>query len=156
MPDAQAGHEKTITALLPALAGVNLIYGMGMLELGVTFSYAQLLIDNEIARMVKRVVRGVEVNDDTMAIDLIKRVGGGSGKHYLLEQHTLEHMKTEQSRASLFDRRMRQIWEMETGGKDLAERAADKAREILNEYKPEPLDREVQEQLRKIIKDVEK
>lgn len=127
-----------------------------MLELGVTFSYAQLLIDNEIARMVKRVVRGVAVNDDTMAVDLIKQVGGGSGKHYLLEQHTLDHMKAEQSRASLFDRRMRLIWEADTGGKDVGVRAAEKAREILNEYKPEPLDKEVQQKLRKIIEDVEK
>lgn len=94
-----------MTALLPALAGVNLIYGMGMLELGVTFSYAQLLIDNEIAEMVKRVVRGVEVNDETLAVDLIKRVGGGSGKHYLLEKHTMAHVKQEQSRANLFDRK---------------------------------------------------
>ena len=48
-----------MTSLLPALAGANLIYGMGMLELGVTFSFAQLVIDNEIARMCKRVVQGV-------------------------------------------------------------------------------------------------
>ncbi|HBV85598.1 MAG TPA: hypothetical protein DEF42_02835 [Desulfosporosinus sp.] len=145
-----------MTALLPALAGVNLIYGMGMLELGVTFSYAQLLIDNEIAEMVKRVVRGVEVNDETLAVDLIKRVGGGSGKHYLLEKHTMSYVKQEQSRANLFDRKMRQIWEGETGGKDAGERAAEKAREILNEYKPEPLDKEVQQQLRNIIEEVEK
>lgn len=145
-----------MTALLPALAGVNLIYGMGMLELGVTFSYAQLLIDNEIAEMVKRVVRGVEVNDETLAVDLIKRVGGGSGKHYLLEKHTMAYVKQEQSRANLFDRKMRQIWEEETGGKDAGERAAEKAREILNEYKPEPLDKEVQQQLRNIIEEAEK
>jgi len=156
LSDAQAGHEKTITALLPALAGVNMIYGMGMLELGVTFSYAQLLIDAEIAKMVKRVVRGVDVNDDTLAVDLIKKVGGGSGKHYLTEKHTMAHMRVEQSRATLFDRRMRQVWEAETGGKDVAECAAEKAREILNEYKPEPLDKEVQQKLRKIIEDVEK
>ncbi|NIS68578.1 MAG: [trimethylamine--corrinoid protein] Co-methyltransferase, partial [Proteobacteria bacterium] len=70
MPDAQAGHEKTITSLLPALAGANLIYGMGMLELGVTFSFGQLMIDNEIAGMVKRVVQGIRVADDTLAVEL--------------------------------------------------------------------------------------
>lgn len=145
-----------MTALLPALSGVNLIYGMGMLELGVTFSYAQLLIDNEIAQMVKRVIRGVEVNDETLAVDLIKRVGGGSGKHYLLEKHTMDFVKQEQSRASLFDRKMRLNWEAETGGKDAAERAAERAREILNEYKPEPLDKEVQQKLRNIIEELEK
>lgn len=133
-----------------------MIYGMGMLELGVTFSYAQLIVDNEIAKMCKRVVRGVNVDDDTMAVDLIKKVGGGSGKHYLTEKHTLDYMKAEQSRASIFDRRMRQNWELEVGGKDCAERAAEKAREILNEYKPQPLDEDVKAQLRKIVESAEK
>ena len=54
MSDAQVGHEKTISALLPALAGANLIYGPGMLEMGMTFSFGQLIIDDEIAAMVKR------------------------------------------------------------------------------------------------------
>ncbi len=142
--------------MLPALAGVNLIYGMGMLELGVTFSYAQLLIDDEIARMVKRVVRGVDINDATLAVDLIRKVGGGTGKHYLLEEHTMEHVRTEQSRGKLFDRKMRLTWEAETGGKDAGERAADKAREILNEYKPEPLDKDVAAEMRKIVESLEK
>ncbi len=133
-----------------------MIYGMGMLELGVTFSYAQLVVDNDIAKMVKRVVRGVEVNDATLAVDLIKKVGGGSGKHYLTERHTIDYMHAEQSRAGIFDRRMRQTWEIEAGGKDCAQRAAEKAREILNEHKPEPLDADVKAQLRKIVESAEK
>jgi trimethylamine--corrinoid protein Co-methyltransferase len=138
------------------MAGVNLIYGMGMLELGVTFSFAQLLIDDEIARMVKRVVSGVVINDETLAVDLIRKVGGGTGKHYLMEEHTMDHVRTEQSRGKLFDRKMRMTWEGETGGKDAGERAADKAREILNEYQPEPLDKDVQAELRKIVASMEK
>jgi len=51
--DAQSGHEKTLTSLLPALAGANLIYGLGMLESGVTIDYAQLVMDAEFARMVE-------------------------------------------------------------------------------------------------------
>ena len=58
----QTGHEKTLTALTAALAGTNLIYGLGMIESGVTFDYAQLVIDNEMARMVKHVVRGIRVD----------------------------------------------------------------------------------------------
>ena len=45
MTDAQSGHEKTLTGLLPALAGANLIYGLGMLESGVTLDYGQLVMD---------------------------------------------------------------------------------------------------------------
>ncbi|MBZ4688649.1 MAG: hypothetical protein PWQ96_1762 [Clostridia bacterium] len=142
--------------MLPALAGANLIYGMGMLELGVTFSYAQLVIDDTIAKMVKRVVQGVDVTDDTLAVDLIKRIGGGSGKHYLTEKHTIDYMHSEQSRAGIFDRRMRQTWKIEAGGKDAAERAAEKAREILATHTPEPLDKDVRKRLRKIVESAEK
>jgi trimethylamine--corrinoid protein Co-methyltransferase len=53
---AQSGHEKTITGLLPALAGANLIYGLGMIEMGMTIDYGQLVMDNEFARMIKHVV----------------------------------------------------------------------------------------------------
>jgi len=70
----QIGHEKTLTALMAALAGTNLIYGLGMIESGVTFDYAQLVIDDEIARMVKQVVGGILVNDERLAVDDIARV----------------------------------------------------------------------------------
>ena len=113
MSDAQAGHEKTMTELLPALAGANLIYGLGMLELGVTFSYAQLVIDNEIAGMCKRVVQGVKVTDDTLAVELIKKVG--AGKDFLAQKHTRAYMGPEQSKVNLIDRRMRGAW-MKRGG----------------------------------------
>ena len=61
--------------MLPALAGANVIYGLGMLELGITFDFAQLVIDNEIAEMIKHVVKGIDVNDYTMATNVIKEVG---------------------------------------------------------------------------------
>jgi trimethylamine--corrinoid protein Co-methyltransferase len=152
VPDAQAGHEKTITSLLPALAGANLIYGMGMLELGVTFSFAQLVIDNEIAGMVKRVVQGVDVSDATMAVELIKEVG--AGKDFLAKKHTRQYMGPEQSKVKLIDRRMRGAWE-KRGGKDLAEAAAEKARHILDNHKPAPLPDDVLAKLRKIVEDAE-
>lgn len=152
MSDAQAGHEKTITSLLPALAGANLIYGMGMLELGVTFSFAQLVIDNEIAAMVKRVVQGVRVQDDTLAVELIKKVG--SGKDFLAQKHTRQYMGTEQSKVGLLDRRMRGAWQ-KRGGKDLAEMATDRAREILESHKVPELPAEVRSKLRSIVEEAE-
>ena len=75
MADAQSGHEKTITSLLPALAGANLIYGLGMLESGVTIDYAQLVMDAEFARMVKFCVPGIPVTDETLSVDVIAEVG---------------------------------------------------------------------------------
>lgn len=153
--DAQTGHEKTVTSMMAALAGANVIYGLGMLELGMTFSPAQLVIDDEIANMVKRIVRGVDVSDETLAVDLIKKVGGGQGKHYLMEKHTLDNMRIEQAQPRLFDRKMRMNWE-EDGSQDVAVRATNKAKEIIAEYKPEPLDADVKAALRKIVESAEK
>lgn len=139
-----------MTSLLPALAGVNLIYGMGMLELGNNFSFAQLVIDNEIAAMCKRVVRGVEVSDETLAVDVIREVGGGQGKTFLLEDHTMEYLRAEQQTASLFDRKMRENW-VEAGSKDVADKAAEIAREIYHTHKPTPLDSAVKNEFKRII-----
>ena len=141
--------------MMAAMAGANVIYGLGMLELGMTFSPAQLVIDDEIARMVKRIVKGVEINDETLAVDLIRKVGGGQGKHYLMERHTLDYMRVEQAQPKLFDRTMRQNW-VEEGSEDVAVRAAKKAKQIIAEYKPEPLDADVAAKLRKIVESAEK
>ncbi len=141
-----------MTALLPAMGGVNLIYGLGMLELGVTFSYTQLMIDAEIARMVKRVVQGVDVNDATLAADVIKAVG--PGKDFLMQSHTMEFMKSEQSRAKVFDRRMRNNWEAD-GSKDAAAKATEMAKDLLATHKPEPLEDSVKAELKRIVESVE-
>ncbi len=146
--DAQAGHEKTITFLLPALAGCNLIYGMGMLELGMTLSFAQLVIDDEIAAMVKRVVRGIGVSEETLAVDLIKKVG--PGKDFLGEKHTRLHQKAELSQVKLIDRRMRGGWE-KRGSMDLAQAAANRAREILQTHVPELLPPDVAREVRAVV-----
>lgn len=138
--------------MLPALAGANLIYGMGMLELGVTFSFAQLLIDDEIANMVKRVVQGITVNDETLAVDVIKHVG--AGKDFLGQRHTRDFMAKEQSKPKLIDRRMRGAW-MSRGGKSMAERANEKAIEVLENHKPTPLPDEVKKKFREIIERAE-
>ena len=125
---------------------------MGMLELGVTFSWAQLLIDNEIASMVKRVIQGIKVDDDTMATDLIKKVG--AGKDFLAQKHTRVYMGSEQSKVKLIDRRMRGNW-TRRGAKDLGEAAAEQARELLKNYKPAPLPDSVLNTLKDIIKSAE-
>jgi len=138
--------------LLPAQAGANLIYGMGMLELGVTFSFAQLLIDAEIAKMVKRVVAGIDVSDETLAVEVIKTVG--AGKDFLAQKHTRQFMQKEQSKPRLIDRRMRGAWQ-NRGAKDWAQRAEEAARELLKNHKPEPLASSVKEKLREIIRSAE-
>ena len=101
----QTGHEKTLTALMAALAGTNLIYGLGMIESGVTFDYAQLVMDDEIARMVKHVVGGIRVDDETLAVDDIAAVGAFGD--FLSLDATMRHMH-ETSQPELIDRRVRE------------------------------------------------
>lgn len=150
MRDEQTGYEKAMTFLPPALAGANLIYGMGMLESGMTLDFAQLVIDDEIATMVKRVVRGIAVSDELLAVDLIKKLGPGTD--YLGQKHTRLHQHEELVRPRLSDRRVRGAWERR-GSKSLVDSAKERAREILETHKPLPLDPAVAAKIRSIIED---
>ncbi len=143
----QTGHEKTLTALMAALAGTNLIYGLGMIESGVTFDYAQLVIDNEIARMVKHVVGGVRVDDESLAVDDIASVG--SFGDFLSLDATMRHMR-DTSQPELIDRRVREDWEAR-GSSDMYQRAMEKAKDLLATHQPEPLPDDVLRQVRSIV-----
>jgi trimethylamine---corrinoid protein Co-methyltransferase len=149
--DAQAGHEKTLTGLLAALAGVNVVYGLGMLESGVTIDFGQLVMDNEFAGMIKHVLKGIPVDDENLAVDVIHDIG--PLKDFLAHKHTLKHMRS-QSQPSLIDRRRRSKWQ-ELGGTDIYERASAKAREILETHEPDPLPDGVLETIRSIIEGAE-
>jgi trimethylamine--corrinoid protein Co-methyltransferase len=132
---------------LPALAGANLIYGMGMLESGQTWSHEQLVIDNDIVTMVKRVIQGIDVTDDTMAVDIVKQAH--KIKDFLHQKHTIQFMRS-QSRPKLIDRTTRGTWEAK-GGKDLTQRAKEEARRIIKTHQPEPLSDDVKKTLREIV-----
>jgi trimethylamine--corrinoid protein Co-methyltransferase len=138
--------------LLSALAGANLIYGAGMLEAGMTFSFGQLVIDDEIAAMVKRIVNGVSLDDELMGVDLIKKVG--IGNNFLTQRHTLNHIETEQVQATIIDRRMRGAWE-KRGSKSLIESANQKADQLLKTHKPKPLPEDLIKELKRIVKSAE-
>jgi trimethylamine--corrinoid protein Co-methyltransferase len=135
--DAQIGHEKTLTGLIPALAKTSLIYGMGMIDMGMAVSYEQLLMDAEFVRMFKRAEQGIKVDEDTLALEVIKAVGPAG--NYLSQVHTLKHMRKEISTAKLIDRKSFSAWERE-GCLDMVQRANKKARQIFAEHEPERLD----------------
>lgn len=149
----QIGHEKTLTALLAALAGANAIYGGGMLESGMALSFEQLVADNEMFGAIKRVLRGFTVNDETLAVEVIQKVGARG--HFLGEQHTRNFMKTEQFLPDVIDRSNHEQWEQK-GAKDFSARAKEKALKILNAHKPIPLPEDVQKEIRRIIEKTEK
>ena len=152
MVDAQSGHEKTITSMLPALAGANVIYGLGMLEMGITFDLAQLVLDHEFAGMILHSLDGIVVNDETLSVDVIRELG--IGKDYMAHASTYKHMKS-QSQAQIIDRRMREDWET-AGGKDAYKRAHERMLEILETYEPAPLPENVLNTIRSIVEEAEK
>ena len=152
MADAQIGHEKTITGVLPAITGSNFIYGAGMMDMGMAMSYEQLMIDADIIKKIKRVTQGIKVDEDTLALDVIKAVGPAG--NYLGQKHTRQHLKNEISVGGLMERRMRERWESD-GAKDMATRANEKAKMILESHKPKPLNPDAARKIRNIILEAE-
>jgi trimethylamine--corrinoid protein Co-methyltransferase len=152
--DAQAGFEAATGIMLGALAGINVISGPGMLDLENCLSYEKLVIDDTICGMAQRLIRGVDVNDDTLALDAIRRVGAGG--HFLADKHTVEWFKKELFIPSeLVDRLDLKLWK-EQGSKDTFTRAKEIARKIIRDHKPEPLAPDIERDLdsvtRKIMK----
>jgi len=91
VPDIQSGFEKGVSYLLVGMAGADYIHlAAGMLDSGNSISYEQFIIDNEIIGMTNRVLKGIDVNESTLALDCIERVGPGG--NYITEEHTIDHM----------------------------------------------------------------
>jgi trimethylamine--corrinoid protein Co-methyltransferase len=148
VPDGQAGHEKTITSLLAALAGVNTIYGAGMLELGMTFSLEQMVIDNDIIRMERKVMEGVPVTDETLAVDAIKEIGVGND--FIAHPSTMQNIDLA-SDPQVFDRLMLGDWR-NNGYKDAADVAHDIVVDILKNHQVKPIDADVLAKMEEIAK----
>ncbi|MBT3214814.1 MAG: trimethylamine methyltransferase [Deltaproteobacteria bacterium] len=147
IPDAQAGYEKGITAVLAGLAGGNrILESAGMLGSLMGCSFEALVLDNDMLGMVQRVIRGIEVTDETLSVDVIKEVALGPG-HYLGHAQTLELMQSEFLYPKLADRAAPGIWEQE-GSKDILERAHEVAGEILAVHYPNHLDPKIDESIR--------
>ena len=149
VPDAQAAYERTLTLLPAILAGPDIVCGMGGLEAAKTMVPELLIIDNEILEGILRLVRGFEVSDDTLALDVIRKVGLGG--HYLAEKHTLNRFMKEHWMPKISDRRAYDIWKRE-GEKGIHDVAREKANEILATHKPEPLPKDVQKEISLILK----
>lgn len=144
--DGQAGFEGAITNLLVGMAGGNFIHdALGLLEFCMTASYEKYVMDNEILGEVMRVLKGVEVTDETLAVDVIKSVGPGG--NFVQEDHTFDHMRDEHFVPVVADRQQREIWEKE-GSKDTYKRCNEIAREAIASHKPVPVDEAVVKAIR--------
>ena len=134
------------------MAGANQIYGAGMIESGVTFDCGQFVMDNEIARMIKHVVGGIRVDDESLAVEDIATVGAFGD--FLSLDATLKHMR-ELSQPEVLDRRVREDWEAR-GSTDLYIRCLETARDVLREYHPEPLPDDVAARIRAIVEETDR
>jgi trimethylamine--corrinoid protein Co-methyltransferase len=145
--DEQAAMEATINIATAALIGGNMIHDVGYIEQGLTSSMELMVASDEIIDMVKRILRGIPITDETMALDVMDTVGPGG--HYLEHDHTYNRFKTEIWRPKLLDRQNWENWTA-TGSKRYGERVHERVIELL-EAETEPLfDEAMYKELRRV------
>lgn len=148
LPDSQQAYDFSLTATTAAFAGANIIFGMGAIDSVITFDYASMLTGAEQAERILRTLEGIQLSDDLMALDIIHETGPGG--EYMTKKHTFEYCRS-MSQAKLFDRQTREGWQAATEGKDLSQRAYEKAREILMNHKPIPLPEDVSKEIHDVV-----
>ncbi len=138
MPDAQMGYEKGISAVVAGLAGANrILESAGMMASLMGVSWEALVIDNDMLGMAQRVVRGIEVNEETLSVATIKAAVSGEG-HYLGAADTLRSMESEYVYPAVADRASAQVWAAE-GASTMSERAREVAGELLSRHFPQTI-----------------
>jgi len=145
--DQQAAMEAGFNLLMSALAGGNLVHDLGYIGVGLTFSLEYLVLCNEGVGAAKFITQGVEVNPRTLALDVIEKVGPGG--HFLTEQHTLDHFKSEMHFTRLFNRSAYDNWQA-TGSKTFGEHANNLLKEILQWHEVPGLDPQLEEEIKAI------
>lgn len=148
-PDQQAAYEKFASAVTPILAGADMIAGIGLIEDCRTVWLEQLVIDSEMAQIIGRMARGIEVNEETLALDVVHKVG--IGRDYLGQRHTMEHFRTEHFIPTVTDRYSYDGW-ISKGGRSLLDRAGDEVRRIFKEHTVEPVPKGVSETAKELLK----
>ena len=146
--DAQAGMEIAELAILCMAAGSNLNHDVGYLDFGLTASLELIVIVDEYVSLNRRLFAGVEVNEETLAVDVVRAVGPGGD--FLSAKHTKRHVRSAQWRPTIINREGHVRWQ-EEGGLDLAEKARRKALKILAEHEPAPLPAEAAARIEALV-----
>ena len=148
-PDPQAVYEKHLQTMLCAMAGIHYIMPLGGLENEVVHSPTMMVIDNEVCRMIGQVLDGIRVDDQALAVELVKQVGPVPG-NYLKTEHTRQHWRDEYIIPEVSVREGYDAW-LGGGGQGVIERATSKAIQIMETHVPKPLPANAERELAKIL-----
>jgi trimethylamine--corrinoid protein Co-methyltransferase len=149
-PNWQAGVENSLSAFMACVSMSDMLLGAGLLHGSRIFSFEQLLMDCEIFDIVYEMMKGIEVNEETLALDTVHAVG--SGGNYLAQKHSRRHMR-DIWLPKYFDRRTYEVWDKKKDdGRDWAR---EKAKDILNTHEPTPLDPKISAEFERIISKLE-
>ncbi len=150
-PDWQAAVDNSFSSFMAALTGADMLLGCGLLHGSRILSYEQMVMDSEIYSIVRQMMPGIAVDEETLASEVIKAVGPGG--HFLTQPHTRAHMR-QLWRPRLFDRRPYDAWEA-SGRTGARQAAAERARQLLQTHQPAPLEEGLGRELAQIIKSIE-
>lgn len=150
-PNWQAGIENSLSTFMASLVMSDMLLGVGLLNGSLIWSFEQMIMDCEIFDIVGKMMEGIVINEETLALDVIRDVGAGGT--FLTQKHTKEHLRNLWL-STLIDRRPYDEWrEKKDGARDWARK---KAKQILATHEPEPLDSRLIKELKRIINSVEK
>lgn len=145
--DQQCGFEATISLVTSLLHGANIVHDVGFMDAGLQGSLQMIAICNEILGFLRAATRGVEVNDETLALDVIAELGPTGS--YMSHDHTLRHFK-EPFYSKLIDKNPFSVWQ-KRGGTTMEQRAAKFVDDILAKHQVPSLPEEVQKELKRIV-----
>jgi trimethylamine--corrinoid protein Co-methyltransferase len=148
IPDEQATFEAGLLTFIAQMAGSNLNHDVGYLDFGRSGSLEMIVVLDEIIDQVRRLYRGVPVDDENLAVDVIREVGADG--NFLGHLHTLQHLQSTQWRPKLISRMGYEKWQS-SGSTSLLERARQKLQEILQAHRPVPISPEQAGQIQKRV-----
>jgi len=150
-PNWQAGVENSLSTFMASVVMSDMLLGLGFLHGSRIWSFAEMMLDAEIFSIVHQMMQGIVVNDETLALDTIAAVGPGG--NFLTQKHTRQHMR-DLFLPQFMDRRPYSEWEERKDG--APDWALAKARKVLSEHHPEPLDKKIRVEMERIIAAEEK
>jgi trimethylamine--corrinoid protein Co-methyltransferase len=150
VPDAQAGFEGGLLTFMSALSGSNLNHDVGYLDFGLTGCLEWVVIMDEIIDQIRRLQRGIPVNPETMALEVIAQ--GGRKGQFLTHPHSLKHVRAVQWRPKLMNRQGYDRWS-QAGSLSLPHKAAERVRRILETHRPKPVPAAQAEAIEALVRD---